>query len=74
MIEVNNTPGGDGPGEIPPNQQVKEKYEGCLEQAEQRGEFSPKGLNSTRHMNNHDKQYIVGSLEENLGQEVGRSN
>ena len=25
-------------------------------------------------MNNLDKQYIVGSLEENLGQEISRSN
>ena len=74
MIEVNNTPGGDGPGEIPPNQQVKEKSEGCLERAEERGEFSPKGRNCTRYMNNLDKQYIVGSLEENLGQEISKSN
>ena len=74
MIEVNNTPGRGGPGEIPPNQQVKEKSEDCLEQAEERGEFSPKSQKCTRYMNNFDKQYIVGSLEENLGQEISRSN
>ena len=74
MIEVNNTPGAGGPGKIPPNQQVKEKSEGCLQRTEVRGEFLPKGRNCTRHMNNLDKQYIVGSLEENLGQEICRSN
>ena len=31
MIEVNNTLEGGGPGKILPNQQVKEKSEGCLE-------------------------------------------
>ena len=74
MIEVKNTLGRGGPGEIPPNQQVKEKSKGCLERTEERGEFLPKGRNCTEHMNNHDKQYIVGSLEENLGQEICRSN
>ena len=54
MIEVNNTLGGGGPGEILPNQKVKEKSEVCLERTEERGEFSPKGQNCTRHMNNLD--------------------
>ena len=53
---------------------MKEKYEGCLEQAEQRGEFSPRGLSCMRHRNNHYKQYIVGSVEETFGQEIGGNN